>query len=850
VYDIGIDLGTTYSVLAVKGEVELVDGYPPGIFLPECQVTIIPTAEGDATFPSAFWMDPDDPSQVLVGMDARRKAQEGETPVVFSKRSIGTTEILRIRDREFTAKEVATHLLRFFKGCAECALGQPVHRAVVTHPAYFDRNQVQETRDAAEAAGFDMSLPEQMLMEPSAAALAYTMGIEKDPLRIMTYDLGGGTFDVTVLERSQGVITINAFDGNHLLGGYNFDRALVAWILARLGEKGRVIPYDHANPEDRNRRARLLELAESVKWRLTEARGPKAPVDARAPDILVDEQGRPVPILERITREQYAELIKEDLEQTISCCRSALAKAEMSPGDLDALLLVGGSTYGQWVQEAVKQALGLDGELYNPDLCVAAGAALRAGDLPAVASGSGIDAVIDVPAQSALPMIHVAGRLRAAEGAPLPAGLTIWLETPAAGTLDTLACADGAFLFPDIRLQEECPSAFTLKMADAQGLSLLSRSFTVQYAPEGATVRDIYTVLPKPIYIRTKDGLKPLAEEGALLPARCEITRRKLHEDSALDIEVFQGDELISTIEVRTDAPAGSEVVIAVEITEKNEMKGAVTVKGRTGAVAAERPIQITFPPLKLPDLADLRVQFDDLEARRQELEVLSEDPEQRLRLAGKGRKLGARLQRLFAEQAPDRQEIHVALKELNALVNPPAEDMSPPRAQFRQAIEYAQDQLDSQGSDPQIQPLRQLLKRIETEGNDAYTTKNYRKWAIANENLAKLVTRIEKIVNPLQGGTQELPDTVTLKDDFRQRVDQLRTYLLAKHDDLRDHPRYRTAIKARLDALPPILTQMDKAIDKVADATEPRQALAQLQQATRQLAEVRKRADEAHVVI
>ncbi len=135
--DIGIDLGTTFSVVAVKGNPKLAPGYPPGMYLPECDVTIIPTPDGDMTFPSVFWVDPEDPEEVLVGMPAKQKAEDGQAPIMFSKRSIGTQEQHRIHDRTFTGKEVATHILQYLKRCAEQALGQPVHRAVVTHPAYF-----------------------------------------------------------------------------------------------------------------------------------------------------------------------------------------------------------------------------------------------------------------------------------------------------------------------------------------------------------------------------------------------------------------------------------------------------------------------------------------------------------------------------------------------------------------------------------------------------------------------------------------------------------------------------------------------------------------------------------------
>ena len=147
--DIGIDLGTTFSVIAIKGQAELSPYYPPGMYLEECDVTIIPTPEGDRTFPSIFWMAPDDPEQVLIGFEAKQKAEEGDSPIMFSKRSIGTDEPLKMHGRTFTSKEAATRILQYLKECAEQALGQPVDRAVVTHPAYFEPNQVQETRDAA-----------------------------------------------------------------------------------------------------------------------------------------------------------------------------------------------------------------------------------------------------------------------------------------------------------------------------------------------------------------------------------------------------------------------------------------------------------------------------------------------------------------------------------------------------------------------------------------------------------------------------------------------------------------------------------------------------------------------------
>ena len=350
--DIGIDLGTTFSVVAVDGKVELTPDYPggPGVYLEDCDVTAIPSLLGEPTFPSVMIPDPDNPENWIFGAEALQKAEEGLAPVMFSKRKIGTTEAIPVADGTVTAKEVASRFLGHMKECAERALGQPVTRAVVTHPAYFDRGAVEETREAARQAGFDMSLPQQMLMEPTAAALAYTRTDKRDPLRILTYDLGGGTFDVTYMERIDGVIQIRAFDGNHLLGGYNFDKELVRLVRTRLAEKGRNVVLDENDPEDRGRLARLLRIAENVKIELSKTKNNTDEVEFRVRNILVDDKGLPVQVNERITRQQFVAAIQAWLNEIIECCRRAMEKGKAKPEDLHQILMVGGSSYGPWVR--------------------------------------------------------------------------------------------------------------------------------------------------------------------------------------------------------------------------------------------------------------------------------------------------------------------------------------------------------------------------------------------------------------------------------------------------------------------------------------------------------------------
>ena len=203
---------------------------------------------------------------------------------------------------------------------------------------------------AALGAGLDIK-PEQMLLEPCAAALACTQNGEREAMRVMVYDLGGATFDVTVLEQRDGEVGVRSIHGDGFLGGDNFDNTLVHWVLDQLTAKGTTIPDDENNEEHEWRRSRMLQLAENVKIRLAEQGTDKASVPVPV-DFLVDDTGQRVQFRGHINREAYAALIGDNLQKTIEWCRTALAKAEMAPEDLDAILLVGGSTMGSGCRSA------------------------------------------------------------------------------------------------------------------------------------------------------------------------------------------------------------------------------------------------------------------------------------------------------------------------------------------------------------------------------------------------------------------------------------------------------------------------------------------------------------------
>lgn len=842
--DIGIDLGTTFSVLAVKGRwEESPSDYPKGLYLDECDVTILRSPTGEATFPSVLWSDPHT-GKPFVGAAAKQKAAEGQSPIMFSKRSIGTDEPLWLNGRSWTARQVATEILKYLKACAERALGRRVRRAVVTHPAYFSPNQRQETKEAAEAAGFEMSSNSQLLMEPTAAALAYMLKTERDPLQILTYDLGGGTFDVTVLERRDGVISMTAFDGDRLLGGYNFDRELVQWIVRRLRDQGRAIAYDDANAEHRGRRARILTVAETIKLALSRQKDPDAPVEISEEGLLSDAQGNDVPFRERITRREFSTLIAPLIERTIEGCTRALRTAQLKPQDIDAIVLVGGSTYGPWIREALRDTFGVTMEPYYPDLCVAAGAVLHLDQLSRQVDTTELTLHVEAPATSALPECTVSGAILATAGTPplsadRLAQLQIVLNASHSGPIEPISPnAAGKFLFADIELDMTQPTQMQLQIADRAGQTQLVYDFQVAYDPN-AQERVIYNVLPKAIFVRVADGLNLLADKGVSLPTELyTIDLERIFDDETVEIPIIQEHDEIGRIVIGglpNSAGAGSTVRLEVRITDENALIGRVVVQDKQGRVAVESDVDISFPPIAIPSRAALRERFAELEDRRVELSAVSDDAEHRAMLGGLGRKLSLRLQHLFDEMEPDKQEIHQALCEFENVVDPPREEMSPSRAHFERYVDACMAFIRS-SDDPEVNSYTGTVNDIADKGKMAYAEKNARAWSLHNQNIIATYRKLEKLVRAPNGGGGS--DDVTadmLKNHFQESiVDRLRADLDTAREKHRGEPDYLRRIGPRLDEADVLLKKMESEIAAVPDDIEASRAHAMLTKATR----------------
>ena len=363
---IGIDLGTTNSCVAVM------EGGKP---------TVIANSEGERTTPSivAFTKNGDR----LVGEPAKRQAVTNSDRTISSiKRHMGSDYRVTIDDKKYSPQEISAMILQKLKADAEGYLGEKVTEAVITCPAYFNDAQRQATKDAGKIAGLDVK---RIINEPTAAALAYGLDNEKEQ-KIMVYDLGGGTFDVSVIEIGDGVIEVLATNGNNHLGGDDFDKRIVDYMLKDFKAKEGI---DLSG--DKMAMQRLKEAAEKAKKELSSS----TITNINLPFITANETG-PKHFEMDLTKAKFDELTADLVDATAEPVRKALADAGITAADLGKVLLVGGSTRIPAVQDKVKELTGKEpSKNLNPDECVAIGAAIQGGKLAGDA-GAGDILLLDV----------------------------------------------------------------------------------------------------------------------------------------------------------------------------------------------------------------------------------------------------------------------------------------------------------------------------------------------------------------------------------------------------------------------------------------------------------------------
>ena len=346
---IGIDLGTTYSAVAV---------------LEGGEAKIIPNPEGNRTTPSVVAFKGD---EIQVGEVAKRQAITNPNTVISIKRHMGTDYKVEVNGKKYSPQEISAMILQNLKATAESYLGEKVTKAVITVPAYFNDAQRQATKDAGKIAGLEV---ERIINEPTAAALAY--GLDKTDIdqKVLVFDLGGGTFDVSILELGDGVFEVLSTSGDNLLGGDDFDQAIIDYLVEEF-KKEQGIDLS----KDKMAMQRLKDAAEKAKKDLSGVTSTQISL----PFISAGESG-PVHLENTLTRAKFDELTRHLVERTLVPTRQALKDAGLTPSDIDQVILVGGSTRIPAVQEAIKKEMGKEPHKgVNPDEVVAMGAAIQGG---------------------------------------------------------------------------------------------------------------------------------------------------------------------------------------------------------------------------------------------------------------------------------------------------------------------------------------------------------------------------------------------------------------------------------------------------------------------------------------
>lgn len=349
---IGIDLGTTNSVVAVMEGGE---------------ATVIPNPEGSRLTPSVVGFSKT--GERLVGQLAKRQAVSNPDRTISSiKRHMGTDYKVKIDDKEYSPQEISAMILQKLKEDAEKYLGEKITQAVITVPAYFTDSQRQATKDAGRIAGLEVL---RIINEPTAAALAY--GIDKtDDHTILVFDLGGGTFDISILELGDGVFEVKATSGNNRLGGDDFDERIIEWMAAEFKKENGI-----DLSKDKMALQRLKEAAEKAKVELSGV----LTTNINLPFVTADASG-PKHLDMNLTRAKFDEMTADLVEKTMGPTRSAMQDADLKASDINKVILVGGSTRIPAVQEALKKFIGREPDRnINPDECVALGAAIQAGVL-------------------------------------------------------------------------------------------------------------------------------------------------------------------------------------------------------------------------------------------------------------------------------------------------------------------------------------------------------------------------------------------------------------------------------------------------------------------------------------
>jgi actin-like ATPase involved in cell morphogenesis len=748
---IGIDLGTTYSVVAIpgarQGEQFVVVG-DVSIICDEHRRRIVPSVVAE-----------DRGGNILVGYRAKSRAGLEPEPVMFSKRYMGTDQTFLLQGQERRAEEIAVHILTYLKDLASRQLGEPVTDAVITVPAWFSLL----AKDRTEWAGVQADLRVAAIApEPVAAAFAYFREDDRDPLRILTYDLGGGTFDVAVVEKRDGTTQILACDGDRFLGGHEFDRLLTFWLADQLCAQGYDLKLDLDDPGDRVRFAKLMVLAERAKCALS-----SDPVYSFAESAtgLVDHKDADVTVDLEVSRATFEDFIHDDIESTMQLAHRALDKAQLTKDDIDEIVMVGGSSRIPYVRQRLAQEFGREPRMLDPDLCVAIGAALIA-----AAEGPAFDRVrLDrLPEETDDETLQVTGRVLPTAADAGVEGWRLSLARRDGGfRAEAPSSATGGFGFPEVPLARGANNDFQLGVRDRAGADRLGYQFSVrqvaQAGPAGLVVGPgpamDANALVKELSILTVNGPYTVAKSRDRLPFRTQLQAETTDTSGEVRVPLMEGQTQLGLCHITNippQVPVGSQVDLTLEISAKFE----VMVTAYLPAIAGEQKLQVQLAPPVRKTVTELRAEFKNLDATA--LDALSTALPGELFEQGRGDRLDTLLgliRQEFGGSNPEPARVQELMAEAATLVTQLTSHWQPdpPRLVYEhrvQAVTTLIDEVHDAKPETKDQGYSEKLQALQARAMKALADQSDVDWRATCEELADLQSQLKSILQPRPAAT------------------------------------------------------------------------------------------------
>lgn len=815
---IGVDLGTTNSCVYYLDELG-----DPVLLLTNGKYKI---------FPSAVWSAGAN-KEIVVGHAAKQHIGQRPAPVLAVKRLMGTTQTVRLGEADISPVDVSAEILRHVKRQVEDATKDEVGGVIVTVPAYFDAAPKKDTYQAALRAFFDgdEKLARGRIAiesEPEAAAYAYASEDAADQLRILVYDLGGGTFDVTVLEKSRDAgLTVLKWGGDPHLGGDNIDDRIAAWFayLLRGGRpdaldrilgsstgpsrypedrrhtllqqvltndesvRGELHPSDHEllasgagkwvldldarRPEDFSRIQVLKRLAEVAKIDLTSQ--PETVVAKQG--AFEDQRGETVDIDLTLSRSDFDRLIGDFIAITIECTQQVLRDSRVSATPIDKILLVGGSSRMPIVKEELRKICNCPIQLADPDLIVARGAAIRARALkppPLRVKDGQLLLAIECPSETPEERVTIRGELGEKVG-----GHAYLLQGER--EVGDAPIAAGRFGFNEVRLEQNTINRFHVEAVDEREQLIAEHDFVIRHDERAVDVVRLGAKVTKPIRALGTRGYHLLFAEGTVLPFTGPFICRRATNDDHIDIEFYEGDRHLATLHIANVDPAlpiGAQIDLTITVTETYDVSASAVLKDTRQAGTVEFRIS----RLEIPPMAEMDQDFKvTMEQVQNDLDKVS-DINQRLVFSNRAERLDAHFKKAQKALSPDLHKLYSTVGELRTLlveIRAAHVLLEPPLEEFEGLIAMCRGKAKNLPESSVIkgEHVAERLGSLQKAGQEAWKREDAVEWRHVNSEVQKVHEQLTEAIEEAKsgGGRNEPPSPQELQRAMNQWLAEIR---------------------------------------------------------------------------